>query len=286
MAKRDSASQDAVKAKVFAIAQKKAALALNRKNAADKKVAQAEAKEKVKILRKYKSTLKTVDLRKPLSPQRRAAINNLWIEYSELTSRAHSVVKPKSKKQLKVLQDFSGHYPSMGKFDVAFIPVAKGGKVKIKNDVVTIEYKHVTERILDFNHYDLNVDSAAEIRRILDSAPNATDFVIRAGRHTVPSTASRSGLEAKLNALMERYSAGGPGFGRGGRDNHWTNWLDGVKAIELRGQKAASADIDLYLKSNSEGRRKAKENRAKERSKIRRAKNKASKAKTKTKTKK
>lgn len=202
---------------------------------AQKKQAQQIAKSQIKEMRPYLKSLREIDLRKDISPQKRAAITKAWREYQELTTRPFKIYRTKNKDRLKVAQRFAQHDNTRTKFDVAFIPtVDPKAKIKFKKDRVIFSTKYADVSRMDFNLKRLAVDPGGEIKRVLDMYPNAKQFVVVVGKSLYNGGLARSLVEAKITNLMAQYSPGGNMYERRGPNSHWENWLFGLEVLDRK----------------------------------------------------
>lgn len=198
-------------------------------------------KEQIKAMRPYMKKLKKVDLRKNLSTGEKSFVTKAWNEYSKLTARGNKVYRPKDKKKLQAAQKYSRHGldKSAPKFDVAFIPTAlENPKVNIdKNGRVTVGQGFVRETAVYFNIEDLVTDPEKEIERVLRENPDSTQFILMAGEYTVNGGLDRGTFKREILYWINRYSPGGEGYNRRGKNSLFSNWLLGAIVVETQNQK-------------------------------------------------
>lgn len=213
-------------------------------------------KEKIKEMRPFLKSLKKLDLRKNLSPSQKGIVTKVWDDYTRLTSRPFKVYRSKKSDNLKKVQEYSHREKGATKFDVAFVPTAdRKARVRVTKKGVEIHGKGVVERYVPFDLRRLAGDPAAEIARALAVHPKATTFVIQVGEHSYNGGISRGLLEQKVVELMMRYSPGGDGYEKRGRNSLWSNWLFGVHAYDIHSQK----DYEEYRRAYQAARTKGKE---------------------------
>lgn len=221
---------------------------MSSKKTADKRRSQKIAKEKAKALRPYLSKLKSVDLRRNLTPAQKGYITKAFAEYELLTRRPVKVYKPKSKEKLKTAQKISQH--GNVKFDVAFVPTAaKDAKIKIKKDRLIIQSKYVDEIQIEFNMLALARDPAKEIKRVIDANPEFQSFVLMAGESIWNGPIHRDLAVMKMAQLMERYADGGAKL-KSDRSNHYTKWAVGVRAFKSKNQRDIHSHVAEFKKAN------------------------------------
>jgi hypothetical protein len=209
------------------------------------------AKEKAKVLRRYAEFPRQIDLRKELTAKQVRKIEEAFSQYTDLTSRPHKVVRSRKKENLSALQDFSQH-ARRGLFNVAFVPTADiQAKVSVKNGIVTIRNKFVTQRFSAFDMRALATDPHKEIARAIKRHPQAERFIIKTGEFHYNGPMPANKVTATLLEFMQRYSPGGKGYERRGENSHYENWMIGLETYAYANQD----DLDDYIRTR-EGQRK------------------------------
>lgn len=195
------------------------------------------AKQKIAFLRSFENSSRKIDLRKKLSAKQIRKFENIFSEYTDLTSRPHKIVRARNKGNLDMLQNFAQH--SDRTFNVAFVPVpTPNAKIRVKKDRIAIGINGVTHNYSPFNVRALIDDPEKEIRRAIDKFPDAKSFVIRCGLYTEwRHSYSRNVVIEKTIEMMRNYSAGGAKYEKRGPNSHFSNWLLGLEtyAYESRG---------------------------------------------------
>jgi hypothetical protein len=201
------------------------------------------AKEKAKVLRRYTDFANKIDLRKELTDKQLRKIESAFSEYTDLTSRPHKIIRPRSKRNLKALQDFSQHGGET-KFKVAFVPTADmSARVSVQGGKVVIRNKYVTQRFSAFNMRSLATDPKAEIARAIAAHPKARRFIIKTGEYYYNGPMPKEKVEQTLLDFMQRYSPGGRGYERRGPNSFYENWMIGLETYEYANQD----DLDEYV---------------------------------------
>jgi len=205
----------------------------------DRKLAEKQkqkiAKAQIKELRPFIKSLKSVDLRRNLTPQKRSFIDKAWSEYQELTSRPFKIYKTKSKKRLDMAQRYSRHQKGKPKFDVAFVPTPDPkAKLQFFDDRVVVKSKYVTESVILFDLKNLAANPLDEITQALARNTKAKQFVIMAGKYQYNGGLARSLVEGEILKLMARYA-------NTDANNYFGNWLLGIIAAEYTDQKDVEA---------------------------------------------
>lgn len=204
---------------------------------------QKGAKEKAKVLRRYAGWADNLDLRGDLTGAQLRKVENAFAEYTELTSRPHKVVRSRKRENLKALQDFSQHTGD-NKFKVAFVPTADiEARVSVRNGIVTIRNKFVTQRFSAFNMRLLASEPDAEIERAMSKHRKAERFIIKTGEYHYNGPMPRKKVKEKLLEFMQRYAPGGSGYERRGENSHYENWMIGLETYAYANQD----DLDEYI---------------------------------------
>jgi hypothetical protein len=214
------------------------------------------------VLRHYAPFARDIDLRKELTPKQVRKIEDAFSQYTDLTSRAHKVVRARKKENLNALQDFSQH-ARRGLFNVAFVPTPDiKAKVSVKNGIVTIRNKFVTQRFSAFDMRALATDPQTEIARAIRKHPQAERFIIKTGEFHYNGPMPANKVTATLLEFMQRYSPGGKGYERRGENSHYENWMIGLETYAYANQD----DLDDYIKERENQRRTVLRNKKNERS--------------------
>lgn len=223
------------------------------------------AKEKAKVLRRYTNYAKHLDLRKGLSPDQVRKIELLFSEYTDLTSRPHKIVRARKKENLNALQDFS-QQTRKGIFNVAFVPTADmSARISVKNGIVTIRNKFVTQRFSPFDMVKLATNPEREINRAIKKHPKAKRFIIKTGEYYYNGPMPENKVTDKLLEFMQRYSPGGAGYERRGENSHYKNWMIGLETYEYANQD----DLDDYMIAREGQKREILRGKKNERSRYR-----------------
>lgn len=224
------------------------------------------AKAKAKVLRQFAPFARDLDLRKNLTAKQIRKIESAFSEYTDLTSRPHKVVRARNPKNLAALQDFSQHSGET-KFKVAFVPTADiKAKVSVKNGIVTIRNKFVTQRFSPFNMRALATDADKEIERALNRHPNAERFIIKTGEYYYNGPMPRKKVFEKIHEFMQRYSPNGAGYERRGPNSHYENWMIGLETYQYANQD----DLDDYIIEREKQRKQVLRGKKNERSRYQR----------------
>lgn len=144
----------------------------------------------VREMRSVTPFLKNYDLRRKLTSGQKAAITRAYKDYVELVGRTHTVYKPKSKNNLKIAQQSSGHTKGGTRFNVAFVPEPNAkGKISVSGKSLVIKRDKVTSRLYHFDRNNMVKNPSKEIRRVLRQAQRDGMKSIRAnaGNHFFPA---------------------------------------------------------------------------------------------------
>ncbi len=158
----------------------------------------------------------------------------------------HIVKRPRNKKRLRSLQEFSQHEDYPKDLKVAFLPAAHGAKkTKLvwKGDVLKkIIQNGITRYTINFDKKRFVQDPEKEI----DAALNQTSskyFMVQAGKHVIYKSGGPANLVKKeiLN-LQGRYGAdkfdpNDP------NSHHFGNWLNGIIGFDI----SEDYDIDAQM---------------------------------------
>lgn len=224
------------------------------------------AKEKAKVLRRYTSYAKDIDLRKPLTDTQLRRIELLFSEYTDLTSRPHKIVRSRKKKNLEILQQFSQH-ETKGFFKVAFVPTADiDAKIAVRNNDVIIRNKYVIQKFSYFDMAALVANPEKEIDRAFKRHPRAKSFIVKTGEYYYNGPMPRAKCEKTLMMFMARYSPGGIPYEKRGPKSHFKNWLIGLETYEYTNQD----DLDEYVQKRGAQREKILREKKNERSRYNR----------------
>ncbi len=201
-----------------------------------KKLKQKKAKEKIKILRPYLKSLKKIDLRKDISPQRIAYIDQAYLDFNELTNRPTKIYRSRDKKKMKIAKIFSQQNYAPTKFDVAFLPaVPDGAKIKIKGGQLIVENKYLTEYKIFFDMTKLAENPEKHINEIIKENSHIDVFVILAGLHEYNGPLPPTRVHEYVIEKMNKYSAGTPVT----NNHHYQNWLFGLSGYVTKNQRSA-----------------------------------------------
>lgn len=212
---------------------------------------QKGAKEKAKVLRRYTTFARSIDLRKKISGKQLRKIEAAFSEYTDLTSRPHKVVRARNKKNLAALQGFSQHQ-SERVFNVAFVPTADiDAKISVRNGKVFIRNKFVTQRFSAFDMSALASDPHGEIDRAIKMHPKARRFIIKTGEYYYNGPMPEKRVKTTLLEFMQRYSPGGKAYEQRGPNSHYQNWMIGLETYEYANQD----DLDEYVMAREKQRR-------------------------------
>lgn len=211
------------------------------------------AKEKAKVLRHYTDFARNIDLRKKLSAKQLRKIEDVFSEYTDLTSRPHKVVRARKKENLTALQQFSQQL-RIGLFNVAFVPTADiDARVRVQRGKVVIRNKYVTQRFSAFDMKALAANPHAEIDRAIKAHPKAKRYIIKTGEYYYNGPMPENKVKDTLLEFMQRYSPGGKGYERRGPNSHYQNWMIGLETYEYANQD----DLDEYIMTREGQRREA-----------------------------
>jgi len=207
-------------------------------------------KARFKSIRRFVSF--NYDLRHKLTTPQKRKINKYFSALDPLMARSFHVYRTKDPAKLRRVRDFSGNADHLNSLkdlkNIALVPVADPKlkkRVKVTARSITIEYDHVKTEILEFDKRELIKDPNSHIDKLIQEfAPGAKMFNVAVGQDGIYEIADRVMMGGKerikdvVNSLMERYSPGGKDyFKKGKTDNHFKNWLFGLKAHEFKKQE-------------------------------------------------
>lgn len=190
------------------------------------------------------------DLRKPLSSAAKAQISRHWEYIQKLTVRPHRVYRSKNAENLRAVQRFAQHDPKhFPHVKVAFVPnptkermritVGKDGRVRGKTkNIAQVEIPLDAEELAAADENGILEDY---IDALIDEAPPAKRYVVRAGAFEVPSARSREHITEYVADLMQRYGASK--YDPDDKDSHYyANWMFGITGYNFEEQ----SDLEHY----------------------------------------
>lgn len=187
--------------------------------------------------------------RKNLTAKQAKKINAYWQHIDRLLARPITIYKTKSKKNLKIAQEFAGHDPKFKSIKVAFIPVTNHEvKVKVSGNSVIVETSHVKTAYITFDHKKLIKDPIKYVRDLVDREhPKAKTFNIRVGYkgiYEINKGAQKNNIGRRVAYYMNKYN-------EKEKNNYWENWLHGLNAYYAKNQSS----VEKY-RSARRGKRK------------------------------
>lgn len=221
------------------------------------------------------------------TPAQKAKVTRYFHELDRLTAQPRYVYKARSKAMLEKVQAVTGHDKGF-KFKVAFVPHVpkrdkKGRETKPRVDLaktgaVRIRERYYTKSIVALDQRRLARDAKAEVKRAIDTVPNAKRFTIQAGTNEMPGLYDRPFISERVIRLMNLYDGrkslpkGSGNAGDSPKHHKWTLWLNGLVAYEFPKvtQKAvakAVTDFDAARRELQKRRRAARKRAEYERSK-------------------
>lgn len=207
-------------------------------------------KARFKAIRRFVSF--KVDLRKNLSKNEKRKISKYFNALDPLTARSFHVFRSKDNSKLKRVREFSGNADELNSLkelkNIALVPVADPKlkkRIKVTAKSISIEYDNVKTQIFEFDKKALIKDPDSHIENLIsENAPNAKQFNVAVGQDGIYEIAdsihvgNKERIKSVVKNLMERYSPGGKDYYKKGRtDNHFKNWLFGLKAHEFLKQE-------------------------------------------------
>lgn len=178
-----------------------------------------EVAQAVRIIRRYADGFGAkdgFDLRalskqgsKALTKSQRQKLYRYFNTIAELESRPHQIIRPRNKKRLRAMQEFSRHTDFPKDLKVAFYPTE--GKVKIRwsgnrpTQAVRLDTGEIITSLF-FNMRQLVTNPDREIANTLGKANDDSFFYIMAGEHMIRRAFDKSGVTREILILMERYS--------------------------------------------------------------------------------
>lgn len=176
-----------------------------------------------------------------------ARINRAYNDILALNNRPTQVFRARTKKNLKLAQEF-GHTKTKNKdIKVAFIP--NDGKTKVKmrfnKSGVTATIGKVRQHSIKLNKRALALDPIGYTQRVVDKN-KFPQYAIQAGDYEIPNAFLASEVASAVAQLVEKYGddEGDPED----YNHHWKNWLQGLNGYDFGDQ----ADLDEYLTGKHE----------------------------------
>lgn len=206
------------------------------------------------------------------TPQQKRRIRDYFHRVSQLQGQSKLVVRPRSKRQLRKLQDaFHGEVPSE-KFKVAFLPYhhprttlpgAKRVKPKVTllKDGVSIKTSVYDRQFIRFDPKRLVKNVEKEVRRVAAQMPKAAIFYAQVGANQTIPAEDLTGLIQQIKFFINRYDGKKPlpkdsgNYGDSPRAHHWRRWLEGMVGYKLPKGVSEDRAAELIAKGMEENRR-------------------------------
>lgn len=210
----------------------------------------------------YNSLLKEIrpyvsfnyDLRKELKPHERRKIKKYYDVLKELTSHPHQIYRPRNKKNLKKVQEYSRNPTNLKGLKVAIVPNHDDKlKIRIKGDKVIARSDHLEIDNLYFNMKNLAIDARAEVARVIAKRPKTKSFTIMAAEHEIRREFDRGSISEEVEKLQQKY------------DNH-EQWLWGLISYRALNQ---NTDVSQHLKEKETEAQRIQNERKKRKDQIR-----------------
>lgn len=218
------------------------------------------------------------------SSSKKRRVRDYYEKMYHLLAQEKRVVRPRTKRNLRILQDsFHGDVPSLG-FNVAFVPYvdpkrlpgAKPGRTRIRYTKrgVVLKSSRGFERLYEaFDKRKLATNPNAEIKRAFKAMPEARLFFVQVGEYQTLNGVSPRTIAEKVNHWMAKYdgvsSLSGKKKGENPENHDWRKWLNGIVGYSF----SKSIDVSAMQRAISEGMKQAKAKRA-EQSKVMKRKSK------------
>ncbi len=223
------------------------------------------------------------DLRKvdDWSPAKKRKVRDSYEKMYHLLAQSKRVVRPRSKQNLRTLQDsFHGDIPSR-EFKVAFVPYtdptplpgAKRSKPRIRYTQrgVVFDTGAYARHFEAFDKTALAKKPDAEIKRAIAQMPEAKLFFIQSGQFQTLNGKSAGLIAQQVKQYMQQYDGKTPlprGSGNRGdspKSHHWKYWLEGIHGYSF----GKRIDIGKMQRTIVDGMKEAKARRKRQDTDIR-----------------
>mgnify|MGYP003387470028 CR=1 FL=1 len=199
------------------------------------------------------------------TPGQKRRVRDTYQKVYHLLAQEKRIVRPRSKKNLKLLQEnFHGDIQS-GNLKVAFIPDtdpkrlpgAKKARVKIRytSHGIVLDRGNYRREWYAFNKRALARDPKAEIGKAIASMPTAKTFVIQTGEFQTISGLSAESVSNTVQRWMKKYD---PKLNVRAKGHDYRKWLNGIHGYSF----GRGIDSGKMTKAISEGREAARAKRA------------------------
>ena len=160
----------------------------------------------------------------------KSRVTRAFTAVDKLASRAHKVIRPRNKKNLKRLQQAAQHGKTIKGLKVAFVPVADPeNKIKIKytKSAVKIQENKVGKTYIEFDKEKLITSPKQEIRAKVDANPARVYNV--GNEHYFINTPLYDVAEVEEEVLRLQNKYNSDRFDPDDPNSHYHgNWLDGL----------------------------------------------------------
>lgn len=183
------------------------------------------------------------------TPAQRRKVRETFKRVEELEAQPKIIVRPRSQKKLKQLQQ-SFHGDTISKnLKVAFLPfstpkLTKGAKqqapkVRMLKEGVSIQTPQYERVFIPFNHRRLATNPEAEIKRAAEQIPGAALYFVQNGNNQTLNGKSIRAITEQIIKWMGQYDGVKPlpktsgNRGDSPKSHHWKKWLDGLVGYVL-----------------------------------------------------
>lgn len=169
--------------------------------------------------------------RKAITPYKRKKLQRYFDVVNFNQAEPHIIKRPRNKKRLRSLQEFSQHEDYPKDLNVAFVPIAvEADSAKIiwkNNKVKKVIQEGYARYTIDFNKKQFVSNPAKEIDRAL-ATTDSKYFFTQAGKHVIyQKGGSAKDIKKEVLALMNKY--GDDRFDSKDTNSHYYgNWLNGI----------------------------------------------------------